>query len=161
MSQQNVEIVQRMLEASDRRDGAAVFAVYDSEIEWDFSEGRSDDPWKVVFLDGGVLRGHDAVRAWLRDWVTAWEATEYEHEQLIDAGDEVVHFLRLRVRGRRSGIEFEPPPYAQVWTLRDRRITRMKFFPDRGKALEAVGLAGVERPGSRRLAPRPLPGPWR
>ena len=38
MSQENVEIVRRMLAASDRRDGAAVFAGYDPEIEWEVSD---------------------------------------------------------------------------------------------------------------------------
>ena len=142
MSQENVEIVRRMLEASDRRDGAAVFAFYDPEIEWEIPEQA---PWEHVHgvdaLGGrGVFRGHDAVRRWLREWVGAWEVTDYEHEQLIDAGDQVVHFLRQHVRGRASEIEFEVPPYAQVWTLRDGKIVRMKLYWNRQEALEAAGL---------------------
>jgi ketosteroid isomerase-like protein len=38
MSQANVDIVQRVLDASDRRGSAAVFAAYDPDIEWDTSE---------------------------------------------------------------------------------------------------------------------------
>jgi ketosteroid isomerase-like protein len=134
-----VEIVRRMLDASDRRDGTAVFAVYDPEIEWDVSELSPGEHEEPIWMRG-VFRGHDAVRRWLREWVTSWEVTDYEHEQLIDAGDEVVHFLRQHVRGRASGIEFEFPPYAQVWTLREGKIVGMKLYWNRQQALEAVGL---------------------
>jgi ketosteroid isomerase-like protein len=134
MSQENVDIVQRVLDASDRRDAAAVFAAYDPDIEWDASEAMvAGVPWM-----SGIFRGHDALRAWLCEWVTAWEVTEYNHEGLIDAGDHFVHFLRFRARGRKSGIELESAPYAQVWTLRDGKIVRMKLYPDRATALEAV-----------------------
>jgi ketosteroid isomerase-like protein len=141
MSQENVEIVRRIVEASDRRDAEAVFALYDPEIEWDMSEleraGESED-WSAMVP--GRLRGRDAVRAALREWVSAWEIVHYEHEELIDAGDQVVHFLRQRVRGRTSGLEFTFRPYAQVWTLRAGKITAMKVYADRTKALEAAGL---------------------
>jgi ketosteroid isomerase-like protein len=141
MSQENVEVVRGMLQASDRRDTEAVFAAYDPEIEWDMSEleraGGSED-WSATI--GGRLRGRDAVRTALREWVRAWEIVDYEHEELIDAGDQVVHFLRQRVRGRTSGIEFTFHPYAQVWTLRAGKITAMKVYADRTQALKAAGL---------------------
>jgi ketosteroid isomerase-like protein len=136
MSEENVEIVQRMLEASDHRDMAAVFAVYHPDIEWDASDAKFTGDWMRE-----VVRGHKALRAWLREWVTAWQGVEYDHEKLIEAGEHVVHFLRFRARGRRSGIDFESPPYAQVWTLRDGKIVRMKVYANRGDALEAAGLS--------------------
>jgi ketosteroid isomerase-like protein len=142
MSEENVEIARRMLEASDRRDGEAVFAAYDPDIEFDTSEVRTiagmedsnpDFPERV--------RGRHAVRAALHEWVSAWEIVDYEHEELIDAGDQVVHFIRQRIRGRTSGIEFTFRPYAQVWTLRAGKITAMKVYADRADALEAAGLS--------------------
>jgi ketosteroid isomerase-like protein len=144
MSQENVEIVRRMLEASDRRDGAAVFAAYDPRIEWDFTDVPEQSDFyaraAALFGLGGVFRGHEAVRSWFREWFSAWEAVDYEHEALIDAGDDVVEFVRCRVRGRESGVEFEFPPYAGVWTLRGGKIVRMKVYWDREEALKAVGL---------------------
>ena len=136
MSQENVEIVRRMLEASDRRDTAAVFAVYDPDIEWDVSDGKFVGDWMRSFV-----RGHTALHVWLRDWVSAWQDVEYDHEKLIEAGEHVVHFLRYHARGRRSGIDFESPPYAQVWTLREGKIVRMKVYAARGEALKAAGLS--------------------
>jgi ketosteroid isomerase-like protein len=142
MSEENVEIGRRMLEASDRRDGEAVFAAYDPDIEFDMSELRTIagiEDWQPDFPE--QLRGRDAVRTALHEWVLAWETVDYEHEELIDAGDQVVHFIRQRIRGRTSGIEFTFRPYAQVWTLRDGKITAMKTYADRALALEAAGLS--------------------
>jgi ketosteroid isomerase-like protein len=142
MSEENVEIVRRMLEASDRRDGEAVFAAYDPDIEFDTSELRpaigSEDP-NPDFPER--VRGRDAVRAALQEWVSAWEIVDYEHEELMDAGNQVVHFIRQRIRGRTSGIEFTFRPYAQVWTLRAGKITAMKAYADRDEALKAAGLS--------------------
>lgn len=148
MSRENVEIVRQVLDASDRRDGAAVFAVYDPEIEWDVTD--VPEPLEGFFPPdffglSGVFRGHEAVRGWFREWFSAWERVDYEHERLIDAGDQVVHFLGVHLRGRATGIQFELPPYAQVWTLRDGKIVRMKFYWDREEALEAVGLRGIPK----------------
>ena len=141
MSRENVEIVRMMLEASDRRDSEAVFAAYDPDIEFDTSELRTIRGMEDANPDFPErVRGRDAVRAALHEWVTAWEIVEYEHEQLIDAGDQVVHFIRQRIRGRTSGIEFSFRPYAQVWTLRAGKITAMKVYADRAEALEAAGL---------------------
>jgi ketosteroid isomerase-like protein len=141
LSRENLEIVRRMLEASDRRDGAAVFAVYDPETEWDVSEPSPTEPhYEDPIWMRGVFRGHDAVRRWLREWVGGWEVTDYQHEQLIDAGDQVVHFVRQHVRGRASGIEFEFPPCAQVWTVRGGKIVRMKLYWSRQDALESAAL---------------------
>jgi ketosteroid isomerase-like protein len=112
MSQENVEIERRMLEASDRRDGEAVFAAYDPDIEFDMSEigavaGVED--WQPDFPRR--LPGRDALRAALHEWVSAWEIVDYEHEELIDAGDHVAA-----------------------------SNTAMKAYADRAEALEAAGL---------------------
>jgi ketosteroid isomerase-like protein len=128
----SIDIVRRVLEAADSRDGPAAFAHYDPRIEWDASALPAGHELN------GVFRGHEALRAWFRSWVSAWEITDYEHEDLIEAGDHVVHLIRGRVRGRQSGIEFDLLPYAQVWTLRAGLITRMKLYASRAEALEAV-----------------------
>jgi ketosteroid isomerase-like protein len=138
MSQENVEIVREVIEAADRRDAEAAFAHYAPEIEWDAYEVGAGVPVPPGL--GRVARGHDELRAWLSEWLNAWESAEYEQEGLIDAGDKVVQLLRMRVRGRGSGIELEYGPYAQLWTLRDGMIVRMKLFADQAEALEAAGL---------------------
>jgi ketosteroid isomerase-like protein len=60
-------------------------------------------------------------------------------EALEDAGDKVVGLVRQRGRSRSAGMLVEMS-FAQVWTLRDGKQTRMEMFSDRDEALRAVGL---------------------
>ena len=59
-----------------------------------------------------------------------------------DAGDSVVALISGQVnRGRRSGIEVKVPPYALIFTLRERKVIRWAFYSD---PAEALGVAGLE-----------------
>ena len=133
MSQENVELVQRLYEAFETRDNVWPFEIYDPEIEW--YAGAADG---VGFEQ--VYRGHDGVRAFWRHWLESWESIEFRLDDLIDAGDEVVALIWQRNRGRGSGavVEYE---WAQVWTLRDGLITRQRIFLRQQDALRALGLS--------------------
>ena len=109
----------------------------DPEIEWDASRLTEMIPDLA-----GVYRGHDGVRAYWRRWFEAWDELEFEVEDVLGAGDDVVALLHnQRQRGRHSGIWTDLPPYAQVFTLRDGKLVRWRTFPDQASALSAVGLA--------------------
>ena len=135
MSQENVEVVRRVFDAVERRDGAAALALYDADFEWDFSRV----PWGEV-AGPGVHRGRDALPRVYREWLSAWENYEEKLEELIDAGESVISVLTGRGRGRASGAEVEITT-AGVWTVRDGKVVRSVWFPTREKALEAVGLS--------------------
>ncbi len=141
MSQENVEIVRRMNEAWDQGDVTAAFADYHPDIECDLTDVMLFFSGFDPFDFARVLRGHEEVRDYLREWSSAWQTVEIVQDGLTDAGEHVVHYLRQSVGGRQSGIEFDFETYAQVWTLREGKIVRMKLYADRSKALEAVGLA--------------------
>jgi len=85
--------------------------------------------------------GHDGVRSYFRDLHEAWDDLDYDLEELIPAGEQVVSFITRRGRGRSSGIEVEMS-YAIVWTLWEGRIIRLVWFPSQQEALKAVGLEG-------------------
>ena len=72
-------------------------------------------------------------------WKGEWDDYELIPEELADMGDRVVATVRLRGRGRASGIEIDARFY-DVYTLRDRKIVRMDQFAEQSEALEAVGL---------------------
>ena len=92
--------------------------------------------------NAGVYRGHDGVRAFWRDWLSAWSDLHFEIQDLLDAGDEVVLLVReQRQWGRRSGIATDVPPYGMVFTLRDGKVIRVRAYPDQEAALEAAGLS--------------------
>jgi ketosteroid isomerase-like protein len=83
--------------------------------------------------------GHDGIRrAWAR-FTEPWDRFENEIEWVRDAGDEVVSFHRVRVRGEGSGIEGEFT-YAYLWRFRAGKVVYMKSYGEAAEALEAVGL---------------------
>jgi hypothetical protein len=96
MSRENVEVVRAMLGAVRRRDTATVLALYDPEVEIDFSRGPL-----AGLLGEQVYRGHEGLRTWSREWYAAWDTiVEDDFEELTDAGEDVVSVARIRARGR-------------------------------------------------------------
>jgi ketosteroid isomerase-like protein len=71
----------------------------------------------------------------------AFDRTAVEPEELIDAGDQVVLLCTWVVRGRGSGL-VRRQSQGHVWTLRDGKAVRFRWFNDQAEALNA---AGVER----------------
>src|SRR5688572_12628270 len=139
MSEENVELVRRLLDMFANRDHEGVFAFYDPEIEWDATHLRA------AGLDdlGGVYHGHDGVRTYWRRWLQAWSDLEFQVQDVLDAGDEIVALIRnQRQWGRRSGIAVEMPPYGLVFTIRGGKVVRWRSFRDQQSALEAAGLEG-------------------
>jgi uncharacterized protein len=138
MSKQNVELIRQLYAWFAAGEGEKAFAVYDPEVEWD-ARGA---PWLQELGFDRTYRGHEGVRGALRAWFEAWESIEYRPEELVDAGDEVLAFVRITARGRVSGAEvtYEHP---QLWTLRDGKVVRMRVFADRAEALRAVELEGT------------------
>jgi ketosteroid isomerase-like protein len=131
MSQENVEIVRRCIEAFQRGDYEAAMETIDPGIEYDLTH----------FPDGKVYLGHEGVREAFRIWLGTWENYKQELDELIDLGcDEVLALVRESGRGKGSGIELERPT-AGVWTLRDGKAVHIRFYPGKAEALEAAGLS--------------------
>jgi ketosteroid isomerase-like protein len=86
-----------------------------------------------------VFRGREGIAqmaAMLRD---AWAEWRFEPERFIEAGEQVVVFVRVVAEGGASGVPIELPD-AHVVTLRDARLTSTCVYRDRTEALQAVGL---------------------
>jgi ketosteroid isomerase-like protein len=131
LSPQNVNTVRAILDAFNRGDMHGFLDMCDPDIEWDLSQ-RLIDPEKY--------RGHEGVKKFFEQQLEAWEeAPLMEAEELIDAGDQVVAFVRVHGRGKGSGAAVEAR-IAQVWTILDGKATRLEYYGDRAKALAAVGL---------------------
>jgi ketosteroid isomerase-like protein len=84
------------------------------------------------------------MRLW-RQWLSAWEVYELDDENYAVFGDQVVVDVTHRGRGRESGIELELPQ-AQLWTVRNGVLTRLRVFEDR-EAAERVAAAEQAQPG--------------
>jgi ketosteroid isomerase-like protein len=70
----------------------------------------------------------------------ASEDWSFDIEELFDAGDQVVTFVRHHGKGKHGGPEVEMR-FAQVWTFRDGLGARMELYAGRNEALEAAGLS--------------------
>jgi ketosteroid isomerase-like protein len=133
MSQQNIELV-RSIYASLTRGGDDLLELAGPGVVVDFSR-RLVDPF-VLTLD------EEAIEAFQRDALEAWEEPPtWEPQELLDADDKVVAFIRTRARGKTSGVEVDAH-VANVWTFRDGEPVEVKYFgDDREAALAAAGLS--------------------
>lgn len=80
------------------------------------------------------------MRLFWRDALSVFGEVDFEVEELIDAGNQVLAVIREREVGRASGVPVETTHLA-VWTLADGKVTEMQVFDDRRQALEAAGLS--------------------
>jgi ketosteroid isomerase-like protein len=137
MSQENVEIVRRMLEEFNRGGADAVINGEFLSTEIVFDASRSGIPGV------GVLRGQEDVRAFFEaDWFGAFPFEDWEIriEEPIDRGDQVVFISRQHGRGASSGAA-TALELGNIFTLRKGKITRMEIYGRPEEALEAAGLA--------------------
>jgi ketosteroid isomerase-like protein len=142
MSQESVDLVKRLLQMFARREHEAVFAFYDTNIEWDASNFGGDVASGVPDDLQGIYHGHEGVRTYWRRWLQAWADLEFEVDDVRDAGDDVVALIHnQRQWGRRSGIATDMPPYGLVFTIRNGKVVRWRAFSDEQSALKAAGLS--------------------
>ena len=115
MSQKNVAFVRRVYALLDRGD-EAVFGTCSRQISCSTSRAVSSTPLCSVVPTR-------CVPPYLRDLPGAWAGPpRWEPEQLIDAGDQVLAFIRTGNRGRASGVEVEARVW-NLWTFRNGKLT--------------------------------------
>jgi ketosteroid isomerase-like protein len=129
MSQENVELIRRQIEALNRQDWDAALKDAAPEAEFDLS--------RAVGIDRGVYT-FSQTRRLMEEFAKAWESVQYGADEFIDAGEHVVTPFTNHLRGR-DGIEVEARGI-WVWTIRDGAIVRVCLYQEREEALEAAGL---------------------
>jgi ketosteroid isomerase-like protein len=128
MSQENVEVVRRLMDAADRDDLPAVLACIDRAVEFIPLRAGTE----------GVYRGHEGVETFWADNRETFERFKPNY-QLRDVGGRVLAWGTIHVRGRGSGVEMDIPT-GVIFDLRNGKIVRWHDFGSREKALEAAGL---------------------
>ena len=123
MSKENVELVGRIYALWDR--GESARELIDDNLEY-------VNPPNAV--ESGVRFGRDSLGA-IRE---VYPDFRFEPERFVDVGEEVVVIGVARGTST-SGLEAQWRQ-GYVWTVRNRRAIRFRWFNDPAEALEAVGL---------------------
>jgi uncharacterized protein len=129
MSEANVEIVRRVIEAGSRGDFDTVLALH--HPDW---EGFIPEEYPVA----GTWRGLDGVRGFAEEWLDAWEEFRVEPEEFMEGGDAVM--AKVHYWGRGSGIEVTDR-WFYAYRLRGGKIISWRPYTDRAEALADLGLA--------------------
>jgi ketosteroid isomerase-like protein len=91
--------------------------------------------------DTGPVRGKQAMRAHIQDWMDTFDEFWFGPVELIDAGEQtVVAVERFSGRAKLSGIETEQI-IGVVFTIREGKIARCREYATRAEALKAAGLS--------------------
>lgn len=135
MSQENVEALRWLYGEWAKGDLWALRDIADPNIEWEWSPG-------LASISGGsrISRGLDEIAVATLEWLEAWDRYWMTAEDFIEAGDEIVVLMRLHARAAASDSVVEQR-IAAVWTLRNGRAVRVRYYDNRAEALEAAGVS--------------------
>lgn len=139
MASSNLDLARSLYSAWERGDWSSADWA-DPEIEFVAADGPSRSR----------SRGIAALGEGWRDFLSEWEDWRVEAEEYreVDA-NRVLVFIRLRGRGKTSGLEVEElgGRAANLLDIRDGKVTRLALYWDRERALADAGLTG--KPASR------------
>ena len=93
--------------------------------------------------ENAPINGASSIWDFYGEAINAWEGAEFRWGEFVDPGppsDKIVANQRAELRGKTSGAEVLWS-YWVVFTFRDGRVLRSKWFADRAEALEAAGLS--------------------
>jgi ketosteroid isomerase-like protein len=137
MSDKNVEIFRRVIEAfnAEGLDGAMRYfdegiEVYDPDLPGD-----------------GTLRGHEAVRRTIGQMVDAFDQMTVRDFEFVPVGDRVVGLIHTagRGEGRRGEMEVQIRD-AHTMTFRNGKVVYWRLYLDAAEALSDVGLDAASEP---------------
>jgi ketosteroid isomerase-like protein len=122
-----------------------VRSIYATWEHGDFSRAEWAHPEiEYVLPDGpepGSWMGITQMAQALRDQLRAWDDYRVEASAFRELDDErVLALVHFRARGKTSALEVDQEG-AEIFYLRDARVTRLVAYWDRDRALADLGLA--------------------
>jgi len=130
MSQENVELTLRALDAWNRRDVEAWIALWDPGGVW--------HPALEGIAEGRTYRGHAEIRQEFEDQAEFSEEAHAEFSEVRDLGDQVLGLGHFRMRFA-SGVELDQES-AVLCTWRNGKCVEARAWLSHADALEAAGL---------------------
>ena len=130
MSQENVELVYRAVDALNRRDLDAFLALMDDDVE---------AAPQLAAVEGGY-HGLDGVRRWWENLHDGFPDFTIEVVEVRDLGDLTVTAAHARGHGAGSDTPFEQTLWISA-EARHEKVVRWSTHRTEAEALEAVGLS--------------------
>ena len=130
----NLELVRRIVSDWERGDFSSADWAH-PEIEFEVADGIMAGRWQGV----------EAMAESWADILRSFSELRAEPEEIREVGDGcVLLLLKNAGRGRASGLEVGDvsPHAANVFYVRDGKVTRLVIYWDRDQALGDLGLAG-------------------
>jgi ketosteroid isomerase-like protein len=144
MSSENIELVKaNMLDAMDH-----VKLMETGRLPLDPAAFEPD--FEVVFIpprpdrESANYRGIKGLVEGWSDWLTPWQSYYVLAEDMIDAGDNVLVPVRVQGITKRNPVMVQRSA-AAIWTVRNGRVVRVRFYLYRYEAFEAAGVEEKRR----------------
>jgi ketosteroid isomerase-like protein len=125
MDQSNAELASKAFRAFERRDMAAIEELCHPDVEFD---------WSRRLLDPIVTHGYEGIRGFFDEVDSLFEEIVFEEEEVMQFGDEVLVVSTGHFKGRTSGVEVTARG-ANIWTIRDGKLARFRFYQTKEDAL--------------------------
>jgi ketosteroid isomerase-like protein len=127
----NLDLVRAIYAAWERGDFSSAEWAH-PDIEFGFAGGPEPGNWT------GVAQMVERYRDWLR----AWKDFRAEPEEyLVLDRERILVLVRNSGRGRTSGLEVDQRSVANLFQLRDGKVTRLVIYWERERAIADLGLA--------------------
>ncbi len=133
MSQENVEVVRKAIDAWNQHDAVLWLTYAAPEIEW--------MPAGPAAVEGDVYRGHDDVASGFQSVWETWDEFRFEESEIRDLDESVVWLGQVKMRGAASHVALDQE-FAVCFVLRRGKIVVVQAFLAWRDALKAVGLEG-------------------
>ncbi len=129
MSQQNVEIARRGIDAFNHRNVDLLAILTTSDFAW--------FPALPGIVEGDGYRGRKGIETYFEEISDTWEELRVLSDEFRDLGDRVLVLGRTEGRGRGSGVQVDSP-LAMAFDFLDGKISRVLTYLDHGEALRAA-----------------------
>ncbi len=129
MSRENLEIVERGIEAFNDRGVEGIIPYIHPEFEATTPPNLASEP--------DTYRGHDGVRRWFDSFYEVMDQIRWDAHSFQQVGDRVVVEFTLRARGKTTGLDFGQEA-VMVWSFRDGKGIRIELFETLDEALAAA-----------------------